>query len=64
MTIDDVKQIAVVGAGAMGSQIAMVCALAGYNTSVCDAMPEAVKKAEAWATKWLEERVAKGRLTA
>ena len=64
MTIDDVNQIAVIGAGAMGSQIAMVCALAGYNTSVCDAMPEAVKKAEAWATKWLDERVAKGRLTA
>jgi 3-hydroxybutyryl-CoA dehydrogenase len=63
MTIDDVKSIAVVGAGAMGSQIAMVCALAGYNTVVCDALPEAVKKAEAWAARWLEERVAKGRLT-
>ncbi len=64
MPIDDVKNIGVIGSGAMGSQIAMVCALAGYNTSVCDAVPEAVKKAEAWATKWLEERVAKGRLTA
>ena len=64
MTIDDVKRIAVVGAGAMGSQIAMVCALAGYDTSVCDAVPEAMKKAEAWAGKWLDERVAKGRLTA
>ena len=63
MTIDDVKQIAVIGAGAMGSQIAMVCALAGYTTSVCDAAQEAVKKAEAWAAKWLDERVAKGRLT-
>ncbi|HEY7675710.1 MAG TPA: 3-hydroxyacyl-CoA dehydrogenase family protein, partial [Candidatus Methylomirabilis sp.] len=64
MAIDDVKRIAVVGAGAMGSQIAMVCALAGYEASVCDAAPEAVKKAEAWAAKWLDERVAKGRLTA
>jgi 3-hydroxybutyryl-CoA dehydrogenase len=64
MTIDEVKQVAVIGAGAMGSQIAMVCALAGYKTAVCDAMPEAVKKAEAWAAKWLDERVAKGRLTA
>ncbi len=58
MRIDEVKQVAVVGAGAMGSQIAMVCALAGYDTSVCDAMPEAVKKAEGWAAKWLEDRVA------
>ncbi len=64
MTIDEVKQIAVVGAGAMGSQIAMVCALAGYDTAVCDAVQEAMKKAEVWAGKWLEERVAKGRLTA
>lgn len=64
MTIDDVKNIAVIGAGAMGSQIAMVCALAGYETSVCDAVPEAMRKAEAWAGKWLDERVAKGRLTA
>jgi len=64
MSIDNVKTIAVIGAGAMGSQIAMVCALAGYPTAVHDAVPEAVKKAEAWARKWLDERVAKGRLTA
>ncbi len=64
MSIDEVKRIAVIGSGAMGSQIAMVCALAGYETSVCDAVPEVVKKAEGWAGKWLDERVAKGRLTA
>jgi 3-hydroxybutyryl-CoA dehydrogenase len=31
MGIHDIKKITVVGSGAMGSQIAMVCALAGYN---------------------------------
>lgn len=64
MTIDDVKNIAVIGSGAMGSQIAMVCALAGYATTVNDSATEALKKAEGWAAKWLDERVAKGRLTA
>ncbi len=64
MTIDDVKNIAVIGGGAMGSQIAMVCALGGYTTTVTDSVPAALQKAEGWAKGWLDERVAKGRLTA
>jgi 3-hydroxybutyryl-CoA dehydrogenase len=34
--IDRVERILVVGSGAMGSQIAMVCALAGYRVAVQD----------------------------
>lgn len=64
MTVDDVKEIAVIGAGAMGSQIAMVCALAGYPTRIHDASPEAMGRAQAWAKEWLDGRVAKGRLSA
>lgn len=64
MTVDDVKEIAVIGAGAMGSQIAMVCALAGYPTRIHDASPEAMSQAQAWAKEWLDGRVAKGRLSA
>jgi 3-hydroxybutyryl-CoA dehydrogenase len=33
-TIENVSKILVVGAGAMGSQIRMVCALAGYEVPV------------------------------
>ena len=36
------QHILVVGAGAMGSQIAMVCALAGYDTTVTDVADEAL----------------------
>jgi 3-hydroxybutyryl-CoA dehydrogenase len=35
-TIENVNKILVVGAGAMGSQIGMVCALAGYDVTVQD----------------------------
>ena len=36
MIIDDVKNICVIGSGTMGSQIAMQCALHGYNVSLND----------------------------
>ena len=35
-SIENVNRILVVGAGAMGSQIGMVCALAGYDVTVQD----------------------------
>ena len=35
-SIENVNKILVVGAGAMGSQIGMVCALAGYDVTVQD----------------------------
>ena len=40
MSIDNVHRILVVGSGAMGSQIGMLCALAGYDTVVQDIDPE------------------------
>ena len=40
--LKDIRHITVIGAGAMGSQIAMVCALAGYDTDVVDIKQEAV----------------------
>ena len=35
-SIENVNRILVVGAGAMGSQIGMVCALVGYDVTVQD----------------------------
>lgn len=67
MKIDQVKTIAVVGAGAMGQQIAMNTALNGrqqnYKVILCDSFPAALEKAEKWAEEYLIGRVKKGRIT-
>ena len=63
MNIDDVKNICVVGAGNMGHQIALLCAMSGYKTSCTDISDEMLKKAEAFADKYLPGRVAKGKIT-
>jgi len=57
------QRILVVGAGAMGSQIAMVCALAGYDTTVTDVADEALDRATSQLHARLDRDVAKGRRT-
>ncbi|MEW6661776.1 MAG: 3-hydroxyacyl-CoA dehydrogenase family protein [Bacillota bacterium] len=64
MDIDEVKKVCVVGAGAMGSQIALNTALYGYQVSLTDTSPEVLQKARDWAAEYLESRVAKGKITA
>jgi 3-hydroxybutyryl-CoA dehydrogenase len=44
--IEDVNDILVVGAGAMGSQIGMVCSLAGYSVTVQDIDEGMLEKAQ------------------
>lgn len=67
MTIDQIKTIVVIGAGAMGQQIAMNTVLNGrthdYKVILCDPFPAAVAKAQAWAANYLADRVEKGRIT-
>ena len=63
MTIDDVKKICVVGAGNMGHQIALCAALAGYHVCCTDISQEMLAKAEGFASSYLPERVAKGKMT-
>ncbi|UCG09153.1 MAG: 3-hydroxyacyl-CoA dehydrogenase family protein [Desulfobacterales bacterium] len=63
MNIADVKNIAVVGAGNMGHQISLLCAIHGYKTTCTDINTEILKKAEAFADSYLPGRVEKGRLT-
>jgi 3-hydroxybutyryl-CoA dehydrogenase len=63
MKIDDVKNIAVIGAGNMGHQISMLCAVHGYQTVCTDIKGNILKKAEAFADTYLAGRVQKGRLT-
>ena len=63
MNIDDVKNITVVGAGNMGHQIALLCAIHGYKTQCTDIKEDILNKAEDFADTYLPGRVAKGKMT-
>lgn len=56
-----VNHVVVVGAGAMGSQIGMVCALAGLAATVTDIAEPSLAKAEADLRSRLSRDVEKGR---
>ena len=67
MNIEKMGTVVVVGAGAMGRQIAMNTVLNGrahgYRVILCDSFDKAVESASAWAKDYLAGRVAKGRIT-
>lgn len=58
-----IGKVLVIGAGAMGSQIAMVCALAGAEVAVQDVAPQSWERAEAELHARMDRNVEKGRLT-
>jgi 3-hydroxybutyryl-CoA dehydrogenase len=58
-----IERILVVGSGAMGSQIALVCALAGYPTALADIDSRQLTKADAELRTLLAGRVGKQRIT-
>ena len=62
MKIDEIKNVAVVGAGNMGHQIALQCALCGFKTVSTDVIPAVLEKAEKFCDTYLPSRVAKGKL--
>lgn len=59
----DISRILVVGSGAMGSQIGMVCALAGYAVRVQDISTESLDRAQSQLHSRIDRNVEKGRLT-
>jgi 3-hydroxybutyryl-CoA dehydrogenase len=59
----DIKQITVIGSGVMGSQIAMVSALAGFNVYLQDINEESLRKAEDSLKGHINKRIAKGKIT-
>lgn len=67
MRAEEISTVVVVGAGAMGQQIAMNTVLngreQGYRVILYDSFPAALEKAKTWAQEYLAERVAKGRIT-
>ncbi|MBB5181387.1 3-hydroxybutyryl-CoA dehydrogenase [Planomicrobium koreense] len=58
-----ITKICVVGAGQMGQQIAMLCALGGFQTTLNDVNAEALRKAEGALRKVMDQWVAKKKLT-
>lgn len=64
LKVEDIKKVGVIGSGAMGSQIAMVCALAGYPVVLNDISEESLKKAKESLEYHMNRRVEKGRLSA
>ncbi len=63
MTTFQIRKVCVVGAGQMGQQIAMLCALGGFRTALNDVNREALFKAENALHKLMEQWVAKKKLT-
>ncbi len=63
MKIEDVKNVCVVGAGNMGHQIALQCALSGFKTVSTDVIPAVLEKAEKFVDSYLAGRVQKGKMT-
>ncbi len=63
MKIEEIKKITVLGAGSMGHQIGMLCALGGYETMIQDineaALKDAGEKLEGIMSKWVK----KGKIT-
>ncbi|MCD1144273.1 3-hydroxyacyl-CoA dehydrogenase family protein [Kocuria sp. LUK] len=62
-SIDSVRRVLVVGSGTMGTQIAAVFALAGYDTTTSDLDPAALERSREEARRRLERLAEKGRRT-
>ena len=63
MPLLDTTQVGLLGAGAMGSGIAQVAAMAGHRVVVVDSYLPSLEKARAGVEKSLAREVEKGRLT-
>ena len=61
--MSEVKSMAVIGAGAMGSGIAYTAAAAGIRVYQIDVLPEQIQKAEAYHKKTLARSVEKQRMS-
>jgi 3-hydroxybutyryl-CoA dehydrogenase len=55
-------RVAVVGAGIMGSGIAQLAAMAGYEVALCDTAPEQLERARGQIRASIDKLVGKGRL--
>ncbi len=63
MNINDIKNIAIIGAGNMGHQLAVLCGMTGFKTTCTDVNPDMLKKAETFAGDYIRGRVQKGKMS-
>lgn len=56
----EIKNIVVIGAGTMGNGIAQTAAVAGYQVTMTDIIPEAIERAKATIAKSVEKLSTKG----
>lgn len=63
MNTDTIKNISIIGAGNMGHQISLQCALKGYTTICTDISEKMLKNADDFVDSYLSGRVKKGKLT-
>ena len=63
MRIDDVRTVLIVGAGTMGQQIGLQCAMHGYNVTLYDISQSALRAATEQVKAYAVHLVAWGRLT-
>ena len=59
----EIKEVAVVGMGTMGSQIGIVCARGGFKTRMVDVFPGLVEKGLKGMRSFLSNQVKKGKIT-
>ena len=59
-----INNVAVVGGGLMGRQIALNAAICGYVVKVTDSIADVRANVEAWKEEYLNGRIAKGRMSA
>ena len=59
----EIKRVAVIGAGAMGTGIAYVCAVKGYNVSIRDVNEDLVKRGMGKIREMIATGVNRGKLT-
>jgi len=58
------EKITVIGAGAMGKQIALQTALCGFKVTLSDSSEEALAAARSFSNEYLDGRIAKGKIAA
>ena len=63
MKLQDIKTIGIVGAGTMGSGIAQMSAMAGYQTTIFDIQEAALEKAKVAVTKNLDKGIERGKVS-
>ena len=57
----EIRKVGIVGAGAMGSGIAQICAQTGWETVLYDAFPESLKKGEESILSFWRRGIEKGK---